>query len=63
MTLTELSSKDYEIKPKRLFNIYGDFGTGYAGNVWDVECISPTIKCESGGENRQPLIIEVKNVD
>ena len=29
---------------KRLFNIYGeDKGTGFAGNVWDKEYISPTI--------------------
>ena len=45
---------------KRLFNIYGeDKGTGFAGNVWDKEYISPTITTCQGG-NRQPMIEEDK---
>ena len=42
-------------KPKRLFNIYNEnYGTGYAGNVWDKENISPGLMTMQGGE-RQPL--------
>ena len=44
-------------KVKRLFNIYGDNrGTGFAGNVWDVNGICPTLTTMGGG-NREPLII------
>ena len=47
-----------DIKPIRLFNIYGErFSTGYAGNVWDVCGLCPTLMTMSGG-NRQPLIVE-----
>jgi DNA-cytosine methyltransferase len=43
---------------KRLGNIYGEeFGTGYAGNVWDKDCISPTLMTMQGG-GRQPHILE-----
>ena len=43
-------------KPKRLYNIYGDDkGTGYAGNVWDKNEISPTLETMQGG-NRQPMV-------
>lgn len=46
-----------EASPIRIGNIYGEnFGTGYAGNVWDKEGISPTLNTSQGG-NRQPLII------
>lgn len=46
---------------KRLFNIYGeDKGTGFAGNVWNKEYISPTITTCQGG-NRQPMIEEDKH--
>lgn len=45
------------IQPVRLGNIYGEqFGTGYAGNVWDKESISPTLMTMQGG-NRQPFIV------
>ena len=45
------------INPTRLFNIYGeDKGTGFAGNVWDINTISPTLTTMGGG-NRQPLIL------
>jgi DNA (cytosine-5)-methyltransferase 1 len=44
--------------PKRLGNIYGkQFGTGYAGNVWDKEAISPTLTTMQGG-GREPMILE-----
>ncbi len=46
--------------PSRLGNIYGeDKGTGYAGNVWDLEKLSPTLTTMQGG-NRQPMIVEQK---
>lgn len=45
--------------PMRIGNIYGEqFGTGYAGNVWDKNGISPTITTCTGG-GRQPHISEV----
>ena len=44
--------------PVRIGNIYGEnFGTGYAGNVWDKEGIAPTLQTAQGG-NRQPLVID-----
>lgn len=47
-----------DINPVRLGNIYGEqFGTGYAGNVWDENAISPTIMTMQGG-NRQPLVVD-----
>ena len=48
---------------KRLGNVYGEqFGTGYAGNVWDKEGISPTIMTMQGG-GRQPHIICEQRTD
>lgn len=39
-----------EIKPIRLGNIYGEsMGTGFAGNVWDKNSISPTLMSMQGG--------------
>ena len=47
-----------ENKPKRLGNLYGeDKGTGYAGNVWDIENIAPTLTTSQGGQ-REPMITE-----
>lgn len=41
-----------------LGNVYGEqFGTGYAGNVWDKNGICPTIMCVGGGGGRTPHII------
>ena len=54
---TDKEHKCVPVEPVRLGNIYGEkFGTGYAGNVWDKECISPTLMTMQGG-NRQPLVI------
>ena len=56
-----LCARDWK-DPKcvRIGNIYGeDKGTGYAGNVWDDNGLSPTINTMNGG-NRQPMI-PVKN--
>lgn len=47
-----------EQKPVRLGNIYGEqFGTGYAGNVWDKNHIAPALMTMQGG-NREPMIID-----
>lgn len=43
--------------PVRLGNVYGEqFGTGYAGNVWDKESISPTLMTMQAS-GRQPHIL------
>lgn len=50
--------KDEDVNPVRIGNIYGkQFGTGYAGNVWDQNSVSPTIMTAQGG-NRQPLVVD-----
>ena len=44
---------------KLLGNIYGEqFGTGYAGNVWDKNGICPTLTCTGDGGGRTPSIVE-----
>ena len=43
-------------KTGKLFNIYGYTGGNYAGNVYDISGIAPTINCTGGG-NRMPLIL------
>lgn len=46
------------MEQKRLGNIYGeDRGTGFAGNVWEKECISPSLTTSQGGQ-REPMIID-----
>lgn len=53
-----LYAVDEDINPVRIGNIYGEqFGTGYAGNVWDQDSVSPTIMTAQGG-NRQPLVVD-----
>ena len=53
-----LYAVDENINPVRIGNIYGEqFGTGYAGNVWSQESVSPTIMTAQGG-NRQPLVVD-----
>ena len=43
-----------EIHPMRIGNIYGENrGTGFAGNVWDKEFISPTVTTGGGGIESQ----------
>ena len=47
-----------DVSPIRIGNIYDEkFGTGYAGNVWDKDGISPTLQTAQGG-NRQPLVLD-----
>lgn len=44
-------------KPVRMGNVYGEqFGTGYAGNVWDKDGVSPALMTMQGG-GRQPHIV------
>ena len=50
------SEKD-DNTPIRPGNVYGEqFGTGYAGNVWDTNAISPALMTMQGG-GRQPHIM------
>ena len=42
---------------ERLGNVYGEqYGTNFAGNVWNSNLCCPTITCLDGG-GRQPMII------
>ena len=41
----------------KLGNIYGATGGNFAGNVYDIKGLSPTINT-CGGGNREPLIVE-----
>ena len=51
--------KPSDSNPIRLFNIYDQrFGTGYAGNVWDVKGISPALMTMQGGR-REPMILMI----
>lgn len=43
-------------KIERLFNIYGHTGGSFAGNVYGINGVAPTINCAGGG-NRMPLIL------
>ena len=46
-------------KPIRIGNVYGENrGTGFAGNIWDTEGISPALTTMGGG-NREPIIVEI----
>ena len=47
-----------DVSPVRIGNIYDEnYGTGYAGNVWDTEGVSPTLQTAQGG-NRMPLVLD-----
>lgn len=49
-----------DMEVKHLGNVYGEqFGTGYAGNVWDKNGISPTLMNMQGG-GRQPMIVTMR---
>lgn len=48
-----------EIQEKRLGNIYSFDGGNYAGNVYDKEFISPTLKTMQGG-NSQPMVVAMR---
>ena len=49
-------------KIERLFNIYGFSGGSFAGNVYGINGVAPTINCAGGG-NRMPLILIVEDED
>lgn len=53
-----------DIKPNRLCNIYDTEekkrGTGFAGNVWDTDAVSPCLSTMSGG-NQEPLVYDSQN--
>ena len=47
-----------DTNPVRIGNIYDEnYGTGYAGNVWDKDGVSPTLQTAQGG-NRMPLVLD-----
>lgn len=48
-----------EMEERRLGNIYGFDGGNYAGNVYDKERLSPTIRTYQGG-NQQPMIVAMR---
>ena len=55
--LQDISNEDESNSPKFIGNINRpDFGTGYAGGVWDTNNISPTLTTMQGG-GRQPHIM------
>ena len=45
----------------KLGNIYGFDGGNYAGNVYDLENIAPTLRSHSGG-NTEPMIVHKDNI-
>ncbi len=47
------------MEEKRLENIYGFDGGNYAGNVYDKESLSSTIRTFQGG-NQQPMIVAMR---
>lgn len=60
--LQDETEEDDSNTPKFIGNINRpDFGTGYAGGVWDTNNISPTLTTMQGG-GRQPHIIEKANI-
>lgn len=49
-----------KMETKHLGNVYGEqYGTGYAGNVWDKNGLSPTLMNMQGG-GRQPMVTETR---
>lgn len=48
-----------EMQEKRLGNIYSFDGGNYAGNVYDKECLSPTLRTMQGG-NSQPMVVAMR---
>ena len=61
-TITSVQKDNWVAEPTRLGNIYGEqFGTGYAGNVWDTNGIAPALMTMQGG-NRQPLVVDAEPV-
>lgn len=49
----------FVVTERKLGNIYGFDGGNYAGNVYDDEMLSPTIRTYQGG-NQQPMIVAMR---
>lgn len=50
------------MKQELLGNVYGEnFSTGYAGNVYDKNYLSPTIRTCQGGGNQPMVVVNVTN--
>lgn len=49
----------FVVTERKLGNIYGFDGGNYAGNVYDDEMLSPTIRTYQGG-NQQPMIVSMR---
>lgn len=51
------------MEQRRLGNLYGDdIGTGFAGNVWDKNYISPSLTTMQGGM-REPIIRQIGQLE
>ena len=51
-----------EMEIKLFGNLFGDDkGTGFAGNVWDKDHLSPTLNTMQGG-CKQPMIVEANSI-
>ena len=48
-------------KEQKIGNIFGFTGGNYAGNVYDKDHLSPTLKTMQGGSN-QPMIVETNQI-
>ena len=52
--VVKLNRSGERMKQIRIGNIYGDhYGTGYAGNVWDINELCPTLTTMQGGGDSQ----------
>lgn len=63
-TLTSAMGEGGNLQPfvvteRKLGNIYGFDGGNYAGNVYDGEMLSPTMRTYQGG-NQQPMIVAMR---
>lgn len=57
VNLQDISNEDESNSPKFIGNINRpDFGTGYAGGVWDTNNISPTLTTMQGGGRQQHIM-------
>lgn len=51
------TNMDYIIGVRIIYNLYGYYGGGMAGSVFDTNGLSPSLTTMQGG-GRQPMIIE-----
>ena len=53
-----------EITVKKLANIYNEeFGTGYAGNVWDPTYFCPSLTTSQGGGRVPMVVVQIYDSD